>query len=86
VGSIRGKGSVTTAPVTVSERDLRTLLGIVSHHRGDLPAAGLPLSLLAELQNQVRCDALDFVGHDTARQAVWFDQSVPPDSGNGRGR
>ena len=29
-----------TARVTVSERDLRTLLGIVSDHRSDLPPAG----------------------------------------------
>jgi hypothetical protein len=29
-----------TSPVTVSERDLRTLLGIVGDERSDLPAAG----------------------------------------------
>jgi hypothetical protein len=29
-----------TSPVTVSERDLRTLLGIVSDGRSDLPAVG----------------------------------------------
>jgi hypothetical protein len=29
-----------TAPVTVSERDLCTLLGIVSDDRSDIPAAG----------------------------------------------
>ena len=31
-----------TAPLRVSERDLRTLLGIVADDRDDLPAAGLP--------------------------------------------
>jgi DNA-binding CsgD family transcriptional regulator len=71
-----------TAPVTVSERDLHTLLGIVSDNRGDIPAAGLPLSLLAQLKDQIRCDDLNFVGHDTARQAVWFDQAVPAGSGD----
>jgi hypothetical protein len=45
-----------TAPVTVSERDLRTMLGIVQDTRDDLPEAGLPLSLLAELTDQIRCD------------------------------
>jgi hypothetical protein len=30
------------APVTVSEKDLRTLLGIVSDDRSDLPEAGCP--------------------------------------------
>ena len=77
MGGVRGKGSVMTAPVTVSEQDLHTLLGIVSDHRSDLPAAGLPPSLLAELMGLIRCDDLDFVGHDTARQTVWFDQDHP---------
>ena len=31
-----------TAPVTVSERDLRTLLGVVRDDRSDIPAEGLP--------------------------------------------
>jgi hypothetical protein len=43
-----------TAPVTASGRDLRTLAGIVSDHRDDLPAEGLPPSLLADLMSQIR--------------------------------
>ena len=31
-----------TSPVTASERDPRTLLGIVSDHRTDRPPTGLP--------------------------------------------
>ena len=42
--------------VMPSERDLRTLAGIVSDHRADLPKDGLPLSLLAELMGQIRCE------------------------------
>ena len=72
-----------TARVTVSERDLRTLLGIVSDKRSDLPAAGLPLSLLAELKDQIPCDELDFDGHDASRQTYRFGQAVPPDDGSG---
>ena len=72
-----------TARVTVSERDLRTLLGIVSDERSDLPAAGLPLSLLAELKGQIPCDELDFDGHDAGRQTYRFGQAVPPDDGSG---
>jgi DNA-binding CsgD family transcriptional regulator len=68
-----------TAPVTVSERDLRTLLGIVSDDRSDLPAAGLPLSLLAELKDQVRCDVLSFFGVDSDQQMDWFGQDIPAD-------
>jgi hypothetical protein len=66
-----------TAPVTVSERDLRTLLGIVSDDRSDLPAAGLPLSLLAELKDQVHCDVLSFFGVDSDQQMDWFGQRHP---------
>ena len=66
-----------TSPVTVSEQDLRTLLGIVTDHRSDLPSAGLPLSLLAELTDQIRCDDLQFLGQDTPCQTEWFGQYLP---------
>src|SRR5262245_47141552 len=68
-----------TAPVTVSERDLRTLLGIVTEHRGDLPAAGLPMSLLMELKDQIPCDYLSFFGFDPAGQTCWFYQGTAED-------
>ena len=71
-------GCVMTSPVTVSERDLRTLLGIVSDDRSDLPAnGGLPLSLLAELIGQIRCDTIAFQGFDCQRQKTWFVQAIP---------
>jgi DNA-binding CsgD family transcriptional regulator len=60
-----------------SERDLRALAGIVSDDRADLPAAGLPGSLLADLIGQIRCDALSFDGWDIGRQKVWFSQEIP---------
>ena len=63
-----GKERVMTAPVTVSGRDLRTLLGIVTDDRGDLPAAGLPDSLLADLMTVVRCDVVAFFGLDSGRE------------------
>jgi len=67
-----------TAPVTASERDLRTLAGIVSNDRDDLPAeGGLPPSLLADLISQIRCDAVSFLGFDSGRQETWFVQRVP---------
>jgi hypothetical protein len=68
-----------TAPVTASGPDLRALAGIVSDHRDDLPAEGLPPSLLAELMSQIRCDALSFQGFDSGRQEAWFVQRVPAD-------
>jgi len=72
-----GKGRVMTAPVRVSERDLHTLLGIVADKRADLPAAGLPHSLLSALMTVVRGDVVAFYGLDSARQTHWFGQDVP---------
>jgi DNA-binding CsgD family transcriptional regulator len=66
-----------SASVRASERDLRTLAGIVSDDRADLPADGLPLSLLADLKDQIRCDELSFEGFDSGRQASWFAQALP---------
>jgi hypothetical protein len=66
------------APVTVSEKDLRTLLGMVSDARADLPEeGGLPLSLLADLMSQIRCDAVSFEGLDSNLQTEWFWQGIP---------
>ena len=71
-----------TSPVTVSERDLRTLLGIVGDQRSDLPVAGLPLSLLAELKDQIPCDQLCFERLDTGRQIGLFSQHIHADGGD----
>jgi DNA-binding CsgD family transcriptional regulator len=66
-----------TAPVAARERDLRTLAGIVSDYRGDLPAQGLPLSLLSDLMTQIRCDVISFEGFDSDRQQTWFIEAIP---------
>jgi DNA-binding CsgD family transcriptional regulator len=63
--------------VTASEPDLRTLARIVSDHRADLPAQGLPLSLLSDLMGQIRCDVISFVGFDSDRREYWFGQRLP---------
>jgi DNA-binding CsgD family transcriptional regulator len=65
--------------MTASERDLRTLARIVSDHRVDLPPAGLPPSLLADLMGQIRCDELEFNGCDTGQHIEWFSQIIPAD-------
>jgi DNA-binding CsgD family transcriptional regulator len=67
------------APLTASEQDLRTLAGIVSDDRSDLPAQGLPLSLLSELKEQIHCDFLLCQGYDTNVQRYWFHQQIPED-------
>jgi hypothetical protein len=63
------------------EADLRVLARIFSDHRTDLPAAGLPPSLLSDLMDQVRCDALPFAGYDSDQRTAWFGQGFPVDAG-----
>jgi hypothetical protein len=80
-GSREG-GVSTTAPVTLSERDLLALLGIVTDHRGDDPGDGLPLSLLRWLMAQVPSEAVSFFGLDRHWQTAWFGQGIPDDDGD----
>ena len=70
-----------TAPLMVSELDVRKLLGIISDDRSDLPAAGLPWSLLGDLADVVRCDWLSFSELDSGRQAHGFMQGVAAEDG-----
>jgi DNA-binding CsgD family transcriptional regulator len=72
-----------TAPLAVRERDLRTLAGIVSDYRADLPAQGLPWSLLGELKEQIHCDEIAFESFDSSRRMVRFTQSIPADPQSG---
>jgi hypothetical protein len=76
-------GILMTAPLVAGERDLRTLAGIVSDYRADLPAQGLPWSLLGELKEQICCDEIAFEGFDSARRMVWFAQCIPADPRSG---
>jgi len=72
------------APVTVRQRDLRALAGIVTQDRTDPPPGeGLPPSLLADLITQIRCDGPLFQEFDSGRQTNRFKQGIPapPDSG-----
>ncbi len=71
------------APLTASEQDLRTLVGIVSDERDDLPSQGLPLSLLSDLKVQIPCDFLLCHGYDTTLQRHWFAQQIPEDDDDG---
>ena len=66
-----------TAQMTPSERQLCTLARIVSEERADLPAHGLPFSLLSELKDLIRCDAISFEGFDSRRRESWSCGAVP---------
>jgi DNA-binding CsgD family transcriptional regulator len=73
------------APMTVRERDLRALAGIVGEERPDFPdGGGLPPSLLTDLMGQIRCDWLWCAGFDSGQQAYWFGQEIPPIDMSGR--
>jgi DNA-binding CsgD family transcriptional regulator len=68
-----------TSLVTASEADLCRLAEIVTAVREDLPAQGLPVSLLSDLMGQIRCDCVLFQGFDSGRRGYWFDQGIPDD-------
>ena len=68
-----------TERMTVSERDLRTLAGMITEHRSDIPAQGLPPSLLSDLMSQIRCDIVSFEGFDSEQETMWFGQATPAD-------
>ena len=65
------------ARLTASEQELQTLAGVVSERRSDLPAQGLPLSLLSDLKDQIRCDYVACQGYDTTLKEYWFIQEFP---------
>ena len=64
------------APITVSERDLLALLGIVQDHRNADPEDGLPPSLLGCLAEQIHSDEVSFFGLDSVQQTTWFGQEL----------
>jgi hypothetical protein len=66
------------APEAVRDKDLQTLLGIVSGRRDDPPPGGLPWSLLQDLMGLIRCDEMTLAGFDTPQQETWFAQTIPP--------
>jgi hypothetical protein len=70
---------------TASEADLIRLAAMVTAKREDLPAQGLPLSLLRDLMDQIRCDAITFCGRDSGRQEHWFGQDLYTEMSRQRG-
>jgi len=70
-----------STPVRASDRDLRALAAIVSQDRPDLPdGEGLPLSLLADLKDQIRCDGIRLERYDSGRHAWSLLQAIPAPS------
>jgi DNA-binding CsgD family transcriptional regulator len=67
--------------VTLSDQDLCALAELVSRDREpDVPAVGLPPSLLRDLMAQMPCDRMDVLGLDSIRQELWFSQMVTDDA------
>ncbi|HEX2320586.1 MAG TPA: response regulator transcription factor [Streptosporangiaceae bacterium] len=68
------------ARLTVSERDLRTLLDIVTVGRSDdcdRAPTGLPPSMLADLLDEVGGDCITFIGLDSTQSVTWSIQGEP---------
>jgi hypothetical protein len=68
------------ARLTVSERDLRRLLDIVTVGRSDDcggAPTGLPPSMLADLLEEVGGDCITFIGLDSTRSVTWSMQGEP---------
>jgi hypothetical protein len=68
-----------STPVRATDRDLCTLAAIVSQDRHDLPDGqeGLPLSLLADLMGQIRCDEVSLERFDSAQLKTRFLGGIP---------
>jgi DNA-binding CsgD family transcriptional regulator len=66
-----------TARMTASERDVRALAAMITEHRADIGAQGLPTSLLSDLMSHIRCDGIAFYGFDSERELTWFAQEIP---------
>ena len=73
-----------SSPLTASEAGLCRLAAIVTAERADLPACGLPLSLLSDLRDQIPCDFVQFQGFDSGRRDEWFVQAVRTTATTGR--
>jgi DNA-binding CsgD family transcriptional regulator len=71
-----------STPVRASDRDLRALAALVSQDRPDQPDGEglLPPSLVADLMDQIRCEAISLERYDTGRQVHrWLQGSDEDD-------
>jgi hypothetical protein len=71
-----------STPVRASDRDLSALAAIVSQDRHDLPdgAEGLPLSLMADLMDQIRCDEVSLECFDSGQRETRFLEYIQADA------
>jgi DNA-binding CsgD family transcriptional regulator len=70
-----------STPIRASDQDLRALAAIVSQDRLDQPDGEglLPPSLLADLMDQIPCDAISVEHYDTGQQFHSWLQGIDPD-------
>lgn len=69
------EGDLMGSSLSLSDLDLRALAGIVTETRTDIPAQGLPPSLLDDLMRQIPCDELTVAGFDSHRRTWWLAQA-----------
>src|ERR1700761_4052455 len=77
-----GEGQPMNERMTISELDLRRLLGIATGHRDESAAEGLPAAQLSELTGLIRCDEASFFTLDSRTRAGNTMQSIPPQNGS----
>jgi DNA-binding CsgD family transcriptional regulator len=70
-----------STPIRASDQDLRALAALVSQDRADQPYGDelLPPSLLADLMEQIRCEAISVEHYDTGRQVHRWLQGIDGD-------
>ena len=76
-----GEGQPMNERMTISELDLRRLLGIATGHRDESAAEGLPAAQLSELTGLIRCDEASFFTLDSRTRAGNTMQSIPAQHG-----
>jgi hypothetical protein len=77
-------GGALAGRMTVSERDLRTMLRLVSDPGDDHRTEPMSCELLHELKELIACDSIVVTQLDTMRCEILFMQSFPADDGSTR--
>jgi len=65
-----------SSSISISERDLRTLLAVIDDGRRDAPGPGVPWALLDGLRGLIRCEEVALVELDLSRRSCLVHQGA----------
>jgi DNA-binding CsgD family transcriptional regulator len=65
-----------STPVLDTEPDVMALADVTARDRSDVPAQGLPSSLLSDLARLIPCDRISVSGYDSVQELTWFRQAL----------